>query len=82
MFNRRCVSTNYHFLQCLNLTQKWQCVSKITCTPKEEGGGGVMRRILQSTGGTANLFMGLFNIQENSLSLTCGTPFDLEKREI
>lgn len=60
MFNRRCVSTNcYHFLQCLKLTQKWQWVNKITCTPKEERG---MRRILKSTEGTANLFMGLFNI--------------------
>lgn len=48
MFNRRCVSTNcYHFLQCLKLTQKWQWVSKITCTPKEDRGGGGVCKVLE-----------------------------------
>lgn len=48
MFNRRCVSTNcYHFLQCLKLTQKWQWVSKITCTPKEEEVWGGFWKVLK-----------------------------------
>lgn len=69
----RCMSTMCnHLLQCLKLTQKWVRVSKgkLIHLGGIRGKRSMELRTLQGTKGTANLFMGLFIIQENSLRTT------------
>lgn len=61
-----------HLLQCLKLTQKRVRVSegKLVHLAGIRGKRTSGLRTLQGTKGTANLFMGLFIIQENPLRTT------------
>lgn len=70
MFNKRFMSTMCnHLLQCLKLTQKME-KGKLVHLAGIRGKRSMGLRTLQGTKCTANLFMGLFVIQENPLRTT------------